>query len=145
MLFIKDVARSIPFDNATNGFTAEEVQSAIEEASSGAISKVRDNIILGLDHSRNRTTPYARVEFNNKWVSCDSEIAFLKKVEQVYRQNNRITTETEDYMYDLIVDRIKQLEGKRWNYTRVTVFQKRWWQWRQHYAMHAGKEQWVRI
>lgn len=40
------VARSVPFDNATNGFTATEVQAAIEEAKATAISKVRFTITL---------------------------------------------------------------------------------------------------
>lgn len=31
-----EVARSVPFDNSTNGFTATEVQSAIEEVKSSA-------------------------------------------------------------------------------------------------------------
>lgn len=33
--WIKDVARSIFFDNSTNGFTSTNVQAAIEEAASG--------------------------------------------------------------------------------------------------------------
>lgn len=40
------VARSVPFDNSTNGFTSTEVQSAIEEAKNTAISKVRFTITL---------------------------------------------------------------------------------------------------
>lgn len=35
MLIKTEVARSVPFDNATNGFTANNVQEAIEEAASG--------------------------------------------------------------------------------------------------------------
>jgi hypothetical protein len=32
---IKDVAKSIPFDNSTNGFTSTDVQAAIEETKTG--------------------------------------------------------------------------------------------------------------
>lgn len=35
------VAKSIPFDNATNGFTADKVQEAIEEAKNTAPGKAR--------------------------------------------------------------------------------------------------------
>jgi len=42
--FTFQVAQAVPFDNATNGFTSEEVQSAIEEAKNTAPGKARATI-----------------------------------------------------------------------------------------------------
>jgi hypothetical protein len=41
----KPVAVSVPFDNTTNGFTADDVQAAIEEA--------KNNVFMILTHTRN--------------------------------------------------------------------------------------------
>lgn len=45
---VTPVAESIPFDNSTNGFTADNVQAAIEEAKGGSTS-----IFSILTHFRN--------------------------------------------------------------------------------------------
>ena len=43
---ISPVADGIPFDNDTNGFTADNVQDAIEEVQSGATGKLMDFIFV---------------------------------------------------------------------------------------------------
>ncbi len=43
------VAKSVPFDNSTNGFTSKESQSAIEEAKQLASEVSRGPIICGFD------------------------------------------------------------------------------------------------
>jgi hypothetical protein len=48
-LDITQVAKSVPFDNATNGFTSDEVQSAIEEARNTAEGKARYCVNAGFD------------------------------------------------------------------------------------------------
>lgn len=47
--WIKEVASSIFFDNATNGFTSDNVQSAIEEAYGDAANVSRGPTIAGFD------------------------------------------------------------------------------------------------
>jgi hypothetical protein len=47
--FQSPVAITVPFDNATNGFTADEVQSAIEEARNTAEGKARFIAVYGFD------------------------------------------------------------------------------------------------
>ena len=46
---ISPVSRSVPFDNTSNGFTATEVQSAIEEAYQAAANASRGPTIAGFD------------------------------------------------------------------------------------------------
>lgn len=43
------VAETVPFDNATNGFTSEEVQAAIEEAYQAAANASRGPTVCGFD------------------------------------------------------------------------------------------------
>ena len=43
------VARQVPFDNSTNGFTAIDVQAAIEEAKNTAEGKARYAVGFGFD------------------------------------------------------------------------------------------------
>lgn len=43
------VAKSIPFDNSSNGFTADEAQTAIEEAKLLAANASRGSTICGFD------------------------------------------------------------------------------------------------
>jgi hypothetical protein len=47
--FRSDISRTLPFDNATNGFTATEAQSAIEEARATAEGKARYCVSCGFD------------------------------------------------------------------------------------------------
>jgi hypothetical protein len=49
MILRTQVAKSTPFDNATNSFTSTEVQSAIEEAKATAQGKARFAIQCGFD------------------------------------------------------------------------------------------------
>ena len=50
-VYTTPVAKSVPFDNSTNGFTATDTQSAIEEAKSSAIGTARYVIQCGFDGS----------------------------------------------------------------------------------------------
>jgi hypothetical protein len=63
------VAKSTPFDNATNGFTATETQSAIEEAKSTAEGKARWMATAGFDGNAS-TGRY--LEFNSNVDSNQS-------------------------------------------------------------------------
>jgi hypothetical protein len=56
---IQPVAQSVPFDNGTNGFTANNTQGAIEEAKSSAIAKCRFTIVCTFDGTI----------ANNQWLS----------------------------------------------------------------------------
>lgn len=49
--FILPVAKSVPFDNSSNSFTAQETQSAIEEAKATATGLIRYAIPCGFDGS----------------------------------------------------------------------------------------------
>lgn len=44
-----EVAKSVPFDNSTNGFTSEETQSAIEEAFQAGANASRGPTVCGFD------------------------------------------------------------------------------------------------
>jgi hypothetical protein len=74
------VARAVPFDNATNGFTADEVQSAIEEARDTAPGKARAtmasimNGTVGADSwlGHNELVPGDTVPFRIPW-NCTLE------------------------------------------------------------------------
>lgn len=46
---ITNVAKSIPFDNSTNGFTAQEAQGAIEESKAAAAATSRGPTVCGFD------------------------------------------------------------------------------------------------
>ena len=71
---INDVADSVPFDNDSNGFTADDVQEAIEEVDAKITGKPRAIIIFGyngnasnrwleLNHSiPSNTSPYVAPE-----------------------------------------------------------------------------------
>lgn len=59
MILIKDVAHSVPFDNSINGFSATDVQEAIEEAKAVAIGLPR--FVLPLI--------YNGTVSNNDWIS----------------------------------------------------------------------------
>jgi len=58
MVQITQVAKSIPFDNSTNGFTSDETQSAIEEAKQNA---------EGFPRSGCRSV-YNGIISNNQWL-----------------------------------------------------------------------------
>lgn len=57
-----EVARSVPFDNASNGFSSVNVQDAIEEAQTVAILKPRYSI----------TTTHNGTISNNQWLGYDN-------------------------------------------------------------------------
>lgn len=95
---LSPVARSIPFDNASNSFTASEVQAAIEEARDTAISKVRFTITLtnngSLSNNQrfgiNELLPNAPVivpvactlreaAFSNNSAIADAQFVFVKR------------------------------------------------------------------
>ena len=70
MLFYKDPAAAVPFDNETNGFTATDVQAAIEEAKlTGGVARyavpliyngtVGDNAWITYSNNRKNSTPIA--------------------------------------------------------------------------------------
>lgn len=48
-VYSSPVAKSIPFDNSTNGFTSTETQSAVEEAKQLAANSSRGPTICGFD------------------------------------------------------------------------------------------------
>jgi len=60
LMRVTQVARSVPFDNGTNGFTADNTQDAIEEAISGQAGK-----IVGIPTFLNNGAT------KNKWLSRD--------------------------------------------------------------------------
>ena len=72
---INDVADSVPFDNDTNGFSAEDVQTAIEEVDSKITGKPRAFLIAGYNGnaSTNRWLEYFHSVSSqtSPWVSAE--------------------------------------------------------------------------
>jgi len=59
-----DVAEAVPFDNDTNGFTADDVQAAIEEVDAKITGKPRAIIIFGYNGNA-----------SNKWLELNHSIS----------------------------------------------------------------------
>lgn len=95
-----DVARSVPFDNTSNGFTATEVQSAIEELN----NKVNTSASPGFSFGRSGTVTagtYLQCEtvpsnISGRWVYISSAV-----VKKVFVSNEDATTyKLEVYYHD---------------------------------------------
>ena len=69
-VILSQVALSTPFDNATNGFVAYEVQSAIEEARNTALGKLRDPRHFAMNGTVS----------NGNWISVNNLIPSFKYV-----------------------------------------------------------------
>jgi len=75
------VAGEIPFDNATNGFTAEDTQAAIEEAKQYTEGFPRAGIVLLANGTQT----------NNDWISYNELLPTAKIVFPVSVRLNEIT------------------------------------------------------
>jgi len=62
LIWSSPVSQAVPFDNASNGFTATDAQAAIEEARDTAIAKPRFSIV----------TTFNGVVSNNQWLGYDN-------------------------------------------------------------------------
>lgn len=62
--YANQVARGTPFDNSSNGFTATQVQAAIEEAKTSAPGKARASI----------TTIFNAAISNNQWLGFSDQL-----------------------------------------------------------------------
>jgi hypothetical protein len=80
-IIVSSVAKSVPFDNATNGFIAQETQSAIEEAKQNAEGFPRAGIILTANGTQS----------NGDWISYSELTPSAKIVFPVNSRLNEIT------------------------------------------------------
>lgn len=64
LIWTSPVSAAVPFDNATNGFTATDAQAAIEEAKNTAPGKARASI----------TTFFNGVINNNQWLGYNDAL-----------------------------------------------------------------------
>lgn len=96
----RDIAKTVPFDNATNGFTSTDVQAAIEEVN----NKVNTSASPGFSFGRSGTVTagtYLQCEtvpsnVSGRWVYIAS--ATIKKV---FVSNEEVTTyKLEVYYHD---------------------------------------------
>jgi len=75
------IAKETPFDNSTNGFTAEETQAAIEEINQTFITSVSPGFGFGRSSKVNRGT----------WLQCET-VPSNKAGRHVYVNNAKVIT-----------------------------------------------------
>ena len=101
---VTQVAKAIPFDNATNGFTSREVQSAIEEVKNSIVSSASPGFSFGRSGSINPGT-YLQCEsvpsnVSGRWVYItnayinrifvSNEDTTTYKIEVLYHDGNEV-------------------------------------------------------
>lgn len=94
----RDIARSVPFDNSANGFTATDVQAAIEELKNNAavsaspgFSFGRSGVTTSGTYLQNETVPS---NISGRWVYIQSGA-----VTHVFVSNELTTTYTIEILY----------------------------------------------
>lgn len=94
----RDVAKSVPFDNSTNGFTATDVQQAIEELNTTVLTSASPGFSFGRSgtatlgtYLQNESVPS---NVSGRWVYINS--AFVKRV---FVSNEDVTTYTIEVLY----------------------------------------------
>lgn len=61
-IYVTPVAKSTPFDNSSNGFTATDVQTAIEEAKTIAIAGPSGLFVSGISSTSTSSTTYGQLD-----------------------------------------------------------------------------------
>lgn len=87
------VALAVPFDNATNGFTATETQSAIEEARTNAASKSRYALMCAFDGTAS-TGRYLEVSKNVPSDATPFVIPVASKLREISISSSNSATVT---------------------------------------------------
>ena len=92
------VAKAVPFDNATNGFTATDTQAAIEEIKNTALTSASPGFSYGRSGVTTAGT-YLQCEtvpsnVSGRWVYVNSA-----SVKNVYVSNELVTTYTVEALY----------------------------------------------
>lgn len=95
---ISPVAKSVPFDNASNGFTSTDVQGAIEEIQTGLSTSASPGFSFGRSGNANSGT-YLQNEtvpsnVSGRWVYIDN--AYIRKV---FVSNENVTTYKIEILY----------------------------------------------
>ncbi len=92
------VARGVPFDNSTNGFTSDDVQAAIEEVNQSVITSAspgfsfgRSGAVVAGAYLQNETVPS---NISGRWVYINSAI-----VKRVFVSNEDTTTYKVEVLY----------------------------------------------
>lgn len=96
--FVTPVAKSVPFDNSTNGFVASDTQAAIEEVRNAVITSAspgfsfgRTGVSSGGTYLQNETVPS---NVSGRWVYINSAA-----VTKVFIANEIVTTFTIEATY----------------------------------------------
>lgn len=92
--FVSNVARAVPFDNSSNGFSSTDTQSAIEEIGSSAspgFSFGRSGNATAGTYLQNETVPS---NVSGRWVFINNPV-----VKKVFVTNENITTFKIEVLY----------------------------------------------
>lgn len=94
----RDVAKSVPFDNDSNGFTATDVQEAIEELNTTVLTSASPGFSFGRSGTTTAGT-YLQNEsvpsnVSGRWVYINNA-----SVKRVFVSNEEITTFTIEVLY----------------------------------------------
>jgi hypothetical protein len=119
--FTSPVALSVPFDNATNGFTSIEVQSAIEEARQNAEGRSRFMANCGFDGN---SSVGRYLEYNSNVDSNISGLVLprachLWEISLVHTANSAVTYQVLSWngVTETLITSISTTASQRKNYT----------------------------
>lgn len=114
--YISPTADSIPFDNDTNGFTADNVQDAIEESENSAIGNLLEFPFVSSGNTANKWLGYSNSAApSNEIPLILPQAAELKGITFSNRDND-VDIDVEIYKNGTLVY-TWEVRNKRWAYT----------------------------